>query len=140
MQGTVFCDKCHGVAEFLYTYHNNKTNVHKDVYICNVCGHENTIPISKKQPVRNRKYVVGSRQTPIGPAGLAVWLLDVSGFVREGHMIGIKRHNDTIVWVRDNDKEAQRLEKDHAAMLKSHRRSMELYAEHLQEQQHGKRK
>jgi hypothetical protein len=94
----------------------------------------------KSNQSENRKYVVGSRQTPIGPAGLAVWLFDVSGFVHDGRMIGIKRHGDTTVWVRDNDKETQRLEKDHAAMLKSHRRSMELYADHLQEQQHGKRK
>jgi hypothetical protein len=52
MQDTVVCDKCHGVAEFSHTYHNNDKNIHIDVYICILCGHENTIPISKKQPVR----------------------------------------------------------------------------------------
>jgi hypothetical protein len=88
----------------------------------------------------NKKYLVGSFQTPVGRAGIAVWLTEVEGIDQSvRHMIGIRRYKDTTLWVRDNDAGALELIRDRDAMLKDLRRQQREYSEFLREQVHGKR-
>jgi hypothetical protein len=89
----------------------------------------------------NKRYVIGSRQTPVGPTGIVVWLTEVTGFDKsQPHMVGVRRYRDTTLWVRDNDPEVKSLIRDREHIQDEERRQRAAYAEYLQQQQHGKRK
>ena len=101
---------------------------------------ERTSNGSKESVGGNKKYVIGSHWTPVGPAGVAVWLTEVEEIdTSQRHMIGVKRCNDSTIWVHDSDKGAQELIKDRERMLAEVKRSNAMYTEYLREKKYNKR-
>lgn len=70
---------------------------------------------SRQSESANRRYAIGSVQTPIGPASVVVWSNDVVGIVHGGrHAVGIKIYKSDTLWVSDTDPEVQKLLRDRA--------------------------
>lgn len=92
---------------------------------------------TEKPSAGNKRYLIGSIKTPVGPAGIVVWLNEVCGIERQPHMIGVKRYNKDTIWVHDTDENVKELIKDRDRILEAERHTRQLYAEHLREQRHG---
>ena len=64
----------------------------------------------------NRRYDIGVKQTPIGPAYRVVWSNEVVNVLDNvPHMLGVKLHTGEVIWCRDTDEGANQLAKDRRA-------------------------